>query len=84
MQSVGSITFICVLFWPISIWDNRGKWSKIWGNIGTGNGLLPNSTKPSPEINVDYPSVRSCDIRPRMISQEMHKIIVLYMGGPMS
>ena len=47
--------------------------TKIWVNIGSGNGLLPDGTKPLPEPSnvVDFPSVKSSDIHIREISQEM-------------
>ena len=42
--------------------------TEIWVNIGSGNGLLPDGTKPLPEPNVDISSVRSSGIRLRAIS----------------
>ena len=54
-------------FWPSdTIW-----WQEIWVNIGSGNGLVPSGTKPLPERNVDWSSVKSSDIHIRAISQEM-------------
>ena len=40
--------------------------TKIWVNIGSGNGLLPDGTEPLPE-----PSVRSSDSHLRVISQPL-------------
>ena len=45
--------------------------TEIWVNIGSGNGLLSDSTKPLPELMFDWPSVKSSDIHIRAISQEM-------------
>ena len=47
--------------------------TEIWVNIGSGNGLLPDGTKPLPEVrtNVDLPSVRSIGIHLSTISQEI-------------
>ena len=45
--------------------------TKIWVNIGSGNGLLPDGTKPFTWTNVDWSSVKSSDIHIRAISQEM-------------
>ena len=46
--------------------------AEIWGNIDSGNGLLPDGTKPLPEVrtNVDLPSVRSIGIHLSTILQE--------------
>ena len=41
--------------------------TKIWVNIGSGNGFLPDDTKPLP----DWSSAKSYDIHIRAISQEM-------------
>ena len=41
--------------------------TEIWVNIGSGNGLSPDGTKPLPEPNVDWSSVKSSDIHPRAI-----------------
>ena len=46
--------------------------TEIWVKIGSGNGLLPDSTKPLPgPMLTDHPSVRSRDIHIRAISQQM-------------
>ena len=47
--------------------------TEIWVNIGLGNGLLPDGTKPLPEpMLIDHDSsVKSNDIHIRAISQEM-------------
>ena len=45
--------------------------TEIWVNIGSGNGLLSDSTKPLPELMFDWPSVKSSDIHIMAISQEM-------------
>ena len=45
--------------------------TKIWVNIGSGNGLLPDGTKPLPEPNVDLSSVKSSGIHLRAILQEI-------------
>ena len=42
--------------------------TKIFVNIGPGNGLLPDGTKPLPELNVDFTSKILCGIRPIVIS----------------
>ena len=42
----------------------------------SGNGLLPDGTKPLPEPNVDWWSVKSSDIHIRAISQEMLQPLV--------
>ena len=41
--------------------------TEIWVNIGSGNGLLPDDTKPLP----DWSSVKASDIHIRGISQQM-------------
>ena len=43
--------------------------TEIWVNIGSGNGLLPDSTKPLPEPML--PCVMSSDIHLRLILQEI-------------
>ena len=45
--------------------------TEIWVNIGSGNGLLPNSTKPLPEPMLTDHQWKSSDIHIRAISQEM-------------
>ena len=45
--------------------------TEIWVNIGSGNGLLPDGTKPLPEQNVDLPSVRSIGIYLSTILQKI-------------
>ena len=40
-------------------------------NIGSGNGLLPDSTQAITWTNADWSSVKSSDIHIRAISQEM-------------
>ena len=46
--------------------------TKIYVNIGSVNGLLPDGTKPLPPgTNVDLSSVRFCGIHMRTISQEI-------------
>ena len=43
-----------------------------WVNIGSGNGLVPDGTKPLPEpMLTNQSSVRSDDIHLREISQEI-------------
>ena len=32
-----------------SLWPSDAIWRQIWVNIGSGNGLLPDGTKPLPE-----------------------------------
>ena len=43
----------------------------VWVNIGSGNGLLPDGTKPSPKTIVDLSSAKSSGIHMTAISQEM-------------
>ena len=43
----------------------------IWVNIDSGNGLLPDGTKPLPETNVDLSSVKPCDISIRRIAHDI-------------
>ena len=47
--------------------------TQIWVNMGSGNGLLPDGTKPLPEpmLNVNLSSVRSSDIYLRASSQDI-------------
>ena len=49
--------------------------TEIWVNIGSGNGLLPDGTKPLPEpkLTDHWWSPLSSDIHIRTISQEMHQ-----------
>ena len=35
--------------WVYSLWPRDTIWRQIWVNIGSGNGLLPDGTKPLPE-----------------------------------
>ena len=37
-----------------SLWPSDAIWREIWVNIGSGNGLLPNGTKPLPEPMLTY------------------------------
>ena len=50
-------------------WRNMATWN--WVNIGSGNGLLPDGTKPLPEP-VDLSLVRNIDINLRAISPKVH------------
>ena len=45
--------------------------TEIWVNIGSGNGLLPDSTKPLPEPMLTDHQWSPSDIHIRAISQEM-------------
>ena len=46
-------------------------------NIGSGNGLLPDGTKPLPKfINVDLSSVKSSDNHPRAILKEIPQPLI--------
>ena len=45
--------------------------AEIWVSIGSGNGLLPDSTKPLPEPMLTDHHLKSSDIHIRAISQEM-------------
>ena len=54
-----------------SLWPSDAIWRQIWVNIGLGNGLLPDGTKPLSEPNVDWSSVKSSDIHIKAISQQM-------------
>ena len=47
--------------------------TKIWVNIGSGNGLLPDGTKPLPEAMLTWSSLKSSDIHIRTILQKMHQ-----------
>ena len=49
-------------------------------NIGSDNGLLPESTKPLPVSRLTWLSARSFGIYMRTISQEMLKISILQFG----
>ena len=49
-------------------WRNMATWN--WVNIGSGNGLLPDGTKPLPEP-VDLSLVRSIDINLMAISPKI-------------
>ena len=49
--------------------DAMGR--QIWVNNGSGNGLMPDGTKPLHVTNVDLSSVRSSDIHLRTSSQEI-------------
>ena len=48
---VSLLTHICVTRpqWVNSLWPSDAIWQQIWVNIGSGNGLLPDGTKPLPE-----------------------------------
>ena len=62
-----------------SLWPSDAIWWQIWINVGPGNGLLPDGTKPLMTwTNVDLSSVRYCGID--LISQEMLKISILDMS----
>ena len=53
-----------------SLWHHMA--TEIWVNTGSGNGLLPDGTKPLPEpMLTDWSSVKSSDIHIRAISEEM-------------
>ena len=54
--------------------------TEIWVNIGSGNGLLPDGTKPLPEPNVDLSSIRSSGIHLRAILQEIPHPSVTEIG----
>ena len=45
--------------------------TEIWINTGSGNGLLPDCTKPLPESMLTDSSMKSSDIHIKAISQEM-------------
>ena len=47
--------------------------SQTWVNIGSGDGLLPDGTKPLPEPMFALSSENTSDIHLRAISQEMHQ-----------
>ena len=51
--------------------------TKIWFNIGSSNGLLPDSTKPLPQPTTYHQmcSVAFCTIHPRAISQVLMNLI---------
>ena len=50
--------------------------TEIWVNIGSGNGLLPDGTKPLLKPDVDWSLAKSSDIHIRTISQEMPQISI--------
>ena len=56
------------LIWP-------GK-SEIWVNISSGNGLVPDGTKPLHELMLTYGQTVFCAIHPMSDSQEMIKISI--------
>ena len=63
--------------------------AEIWVTIGSGNGLLPNGTKPLPEPMLIYHQLRTSDIHLRASSQGIHQpsiteIICNISQGPMS
>ena len=50
-------------------------WQEVHGiNNGSGNGLVPDGTKPLPDV--ESSTMGSCNIHPRVISQEVLKIYV--------
>ena len=51
--------------------------TQIGVNIGSGNGLLPDGTKPLPEPML---TLRSCGIHPKSITQGMLKTFILGMS----
>ena len=51
-----------------------------WVNIGSGNGLLPDGTKPLPEPTLIDNSVRSSDIPLRAISQQVSQPSITVIG----
>ena len=54
--------------------------TSIWVNIGSGNGLLPDGTKPLPEPVLTNHSWGLVAIHQRAILQEMRKISILDMS----
>ena len=42
------------LYFVNSLWPSDAIWREIWVNIGSGNGLLPDVTKPLPEPMLTY------------------------------
>ena len=69
------------LFDPVlvnSLWPGDTTWrhrTEIWVDICSGNGLLPDDTKPLSSINVDLSSKAFCSIQLREISQEVLMIL---------
>ena len=55
--------------------------SEIWVNIGSGNGLLPDSTKHLTWTNIDRSLVKSSDIYIRAISKEMPQPSITKIGA---
>ena len=49
--------------------------TKIWVNIGSGNDLLPDGTKPLSEL-IDFSSMEICGINLRTVSHELLKILM--------
>ena len=45
--------------------------TQIWVNIDSGNGLLPDSTRPLPENNIDFSSKLFCGIHQSTVSQKV-------------
>ena len=59
----------------LPLWPNNAiSWKQIWVNIGSGNGLLPDGTKPLPEPQKSSSNV-FCGIHVRAISQWVLKSI---------
>ena len=54
--------------------------TEIWVNIGSGNGLLPDGTKPLPEPMLTYHHLRSSGIHLRAILQEIPQPSVTEMS----
>ena len=54
--------------------------TQIGVNIGSGNGLLPDGTKPLPEPMLTLRWLKSCGIHPKSITQEMLKTFILGMS----
>ena len=63
-----------MLFFIKSLWPG----DTLWVHIGSGNGLFPDSTKPSAEqmFSIDLSSVRSNDIHIWAVSHEIPQPLI--------
>ena len=50
--------------------------TEIWVNIGSGNDLLPDGTKPLPDPMLTFHNLKSSDIHIKEISKEMSQPLI--------
>ena len=55
--------------------------TQIWVNIGSGNGLLPDGTKPLPEPNICLSSKVFCGINRGAVSEEVLMNLIRNIGS---